>query len=88
MKRINKGFKFKKLTSCLSAIALATAAIGCAPDFDPFNLVDKPRILAVQADPPELKPGERAQLRALVYAPDQAEVSYHWQWCPFTTGPT
>lgn len=68
------------------ALALALGASGCGRDFEPFNLVNKLRVLAIQADPPAVAPGETAVLRALVYEPDGDEVSYRWSWCPLTTG--
>lgn len=71
------------------ALAVLTAVAfgaGCNEPFAPFNELDKLRVLAVQAEPPALGPGEVAQLEALVFEPDGDPISYRWSWCPFSTG--
>lgn len=67
------------------AVAVALTA-GCAEDFESFNVVSKLRVLAIQAEPPELLPGESTELSALVYEPDGDDISYSWSWCPLATG--
>jgi hypothetical protein len=65
-------------------LSLGVAA-GCKSSFDEYNLVAGPRVLAVRAEPPTLRPGDVATLDALVHAPNEA-VSYEWSWCPFRHG--
>jgi hypothetical protein len=64
----------------------AALAAGCGQDFAPFNELDKLRVLAVRAEPPELAPGDIAAIDALVFEPDGDEVAYAWTWCPFSLG--
>ncbi len=52
---------------------------GCAPDFEPYNVVSDFRLLALQADPPELLSGQSTMLRAFVTDPS---ATYAWSWCP------
>ncbi len=61
----------------LLAASLALAA--CSPDFDPASKVDRLRVLAIRADPPEIQPvpaagaaaaPDRAALTAFVLRPD------------------
>ncbi len=58
---------------------LVLLSIGCADDFDDFNLIGDFRLLAMQAEPPELREGETATLSALVSDPT---ADYQWSWCP------
>ncbi len=62
-------------TLALASAALALAA--CSPDFDPASKVDRLRVLAIQAEPPEIEPAgattvapDRATLRSLVLRAD------------------
>ncbi len=57
----------------LAALALSA----CSPDFDPASKVDRLRVLAIRADPPEIEPAsgaaaapDRAALTAFVLRPD------------------
>lgn len=61
-----------------AALALAS----CGPEFTPYWKVDKLRVLAIKADPVVAKHLEPVTLSALVYAPGDQEVEYHWSWCP------
>jgi hypothetical protein len=60
------------------------ATLACAPELgSPEWLVDRPRVLAVQAEPPEVKPGERAVYRVLAAGP-QGELdapALSWSAC-------
>ncbi|MCK9464175.1 MAG: hypothetical protein M0R80_31530 [Proteobacteria bacterium] len=67
-------------------LVAAAVAAGCGKEFAPFNELDKLRVLAVRAEPPEIAPGEAAAIDALVFEPDGDEVAYSWSWCPFTLG--
>lgn len=51
------------------AVAGAFLLAACGEDFAPYTLVDKLRVLGVRAEPPMLRPGERASLKALVVDP-------------------
>ena len=54
-------------------------------DLSPSWLVDRTRILAVRADPPEIAPGEVATFEALIPDPDGTEdLSRIWFACPPT----
>ncbi len=65
-----------------SILVLASLAVAaCTPDFDPASRVEKLRVLAVQAEPPEIAPApasgtpvapDRATLTSLVVRPDFA----------------
>ena len=44
------------------------------------------RVLAISAEPADLVLGETMVLEALVSAPDDSDVTYQWEWCPFTEG--
>jgi hypothetical protein len=57
----------------LLAVALVAAA-GCSPEFDPASRIEKLRVLAVQAEPPEIDPAETASLTSLVLRPDFASA--------------
>ncbi|MDB4944609.1 MAG: hypothetical protein JWP97_4143 [Labilithrix sp.] len=65
-------------------LALLAGAAACRPSLDEdLSHVDGPRILAVQSEPPEARPGERTTLRALYTdgraAPLAAPLS--WSFC-------
>lgn len=62
---------------------LALALAACRPDFGPSgSLVDRPRILAVRAEPPEAKPGQMVALEPLVVGPDGPEATpVEWALC-------
>ncbi len=68
----------------LGLVCLLVAA-GCDAGH-PYNTLDKTRLLAVRADLPEIAAGETATLDALVYSPDDVEITYAWSWCPWTMG--
>ncbi|MGA7742931.1 MAG: hypothetical protein WCE40_13925 [Polyangia bacterium] len=73
--------------------ALAGAALalfGCSSDFNTPTLLNKVRILAIQAEPPQPALGASTTLRALVYQPPSADAGvgvtgYSWSWCPLAT---
>jgi hypothetical protein len=54
---------------------------GCKPDFgNPSSLVTEHRILATKAEPPEVRPSERAKFTALVVGPDGTEAAPTIDW--------
>ncbi len=74
-------------------LAGTLALLGCGnSDFNRPDLLIQPRILAVQAEPPQPTVGTSTTLRALVYqppvtgdggaCPDAGATTYAWSWCP------
>jgi hypothetical protein len=72
-----------KTIPVLAATALALAA--CTPDFDPASRIDKLRVLAVRADPPEIAPAPSGGAAAV--APDRAAVTALVLRADFATDP-
>lgn len=72
----------------MAAAGLALVGVGCGPEFTPRALVDELRILAVQAEPPEVAPGEEVTYRALVVHPEGegALLVYGFVQCTPTLG--
>lgn len=77
----------------LLAITLASAAIACASDaadeLKPASYIDKLRILAIKAEPPEATPGQFISLSALIADPYAGirRVGFLWVMCdPSTEG--
>ncbi len=80
----------------LLAAALAPI-VGCQdPDFNRPELLERPRILAMQAEPPQPAFGAATTLRALIYEPPATTdastcegvppgPTYAWEWCPVPT---
>jgi hypothetical protein len=58
----------RRLTPLAAAVALAA----CSPEFDAASRIEKLRVLAIQAEPPEIDPGGAATLTSLVLRPDFA----------------
>jgi hypothetical protein len=70
-------------------VVLPLLLAGCGGDLPAASFIDKLRVLAVQANPPELGPGASTLLRALVVEPAQGSastISYHWLACAAPTG--
>lgn len=72
----------------LMGLALAWSA-ACSPiDFEEPWEVQKLRVLAVVAEPPELGPGETTEIRAFSASPrEDATFSWRWEVCLLTGGP-
>jgi hypothetical protein len=69
----------------LSAALLGSISAACADtgDDEPSpSQLDRLRVLAIAAEPPDLVPGESATLAALVFEPAATPVGYAWSWCP------
>ena len=70
-------------------LVVALVLLGCSNrHFNTPQLLDIPRVLALQAEPPQPKVGTPTTVQALVYIPagDLGEgASYSWKWCPFPT---
>jgi hypothetical protein len=67
------------------AVVLLVAA-GCGPSFDPPSYVKGLRVLAVEADPPELAPGEQTTLRLLI-TDGNDDATIEWATCTRPTYP-
>lgn len=74
----------------LAALVGVAAASGCAQEIEASPaLVDRPRVLAVVAEPPEVRPLESVELRAIVAAPEESqEASQVESWTFCTTART
>ena len=61
-------------------------AAACKPDFGtPASLVTERRILAIKAEPPEVRPAQTATFTALVVSPDGTDASPAIDWALCTT---
>ncbi|MBS2022952.1 MAG: hypothetical protein JST92_11110 [Deltaproteobacteria bacterium] len=68
----------------LACALLSCTLLACAPDLSPpATLVDHPRVLAVLAEPPEARPGDRAVFRVLLATPtgEESASSTAWSFC-------
>lgn len=66
----------------LTALVACASLCACGSPFAPPNLVDRPRVVAVLADPAVTFPGTEVSLRALLAgAPEGAERSLVWRVC-------
>ncbi|MEO7034301.1 MAG: hypothetical protein ABI548_10430 [Polyangiaceae bacterium] len=66
----------------LAPVALSVG--GCVPNFDDnLSTIEQPQVLAVQAEPAEVAPGESVQLNALVATPagNAAVATLTWGLC-------
>jgi hypothetical protein len=80
----------------LAAALLAALTLGGCPignnkfpkpaDLSPAWRIDKLRVLAVVADPPEVRPGETATFRALIVDPQGDRGATVWLACPSDGG--
>lgn len=68
-------------TKSLSAVLLCIAACIPDPGFDEAEIVKTPRVLAIVADPPAVRPGEDSLLRALVVDPADRPLTFRWSAC-------
>lgn len=63
-------------------LLLVLLASGCIePDFEPATRVSRPRVLAIVADSPELRPGDSARVHAVLGGADGAAVELRWSMC-------
>ena len=63
-------------------LASSLMLLACGEDFDPGSRVTDFRVLAVQADPTYVSPGETARFSVLSHRPSGEPVSYAWAVCP------
>lgn len=59
---------------------IAPALPACDDDLSPYNRLDKLRVLAIQGEPVDLRPGGAVTLTPLVYAPPGHGVTLRWSW--------
>ncbi len=62
------------------AISLGLCACVELPDFDAPSVIDRPRVLAVVAEPPEINPGEPVTMSVLVAGTD-GDYDVAWRAC-------
>jgi hypothetical protein len=72
-------------------LLFAVAASSCSPPFDPLSKLDSLRVLAMRADPPEVRPGGATLITALLHEPlGLGTAQRRWRAClletPFTRG--
>ena len=76
------------------ALALTASAVGCGADLPPASLIEKLRVLAVRAEPPEVAPGQKSMLDVLAVEPPVQQLdggppsplSYVWLACTIPPG--
>lgn len=65
--------------------ALATTLLlltACSNDFPAYSKLDRLRVLAVSADPPNPSTGQACRIEALTFAPDDQPIRFQWSLCP------
>src|SRR3954463_7730494 len=62
-------------------VVLALVAAGCGNDFDPASFVDKLRLLAVEAEPPDVAFGQMTTLTATAVNPVGSAPAITWDAC-------
>ncbi len=62
----------------LTPCAVFAALTGCIEDMEAISQVSKFRVLGIQADPPEIAPGESTQMRALFADPQELGITVMW----------
>jgi hypothetical protein len=68
-------------------LALLAGLAACDDGISSSSRLRRPRLLAVQAEPPNPAFGQPTRLRPLVYLPEGESVTYEWSWCPVPTSP-
>jgi hypothetical protein len=84
--------RWQKRSFALLVTAQGSLFCSCSGDLPAVSFVEKLRVLAVRAEPPEVAPGDSAVLDALVVEPAARpsidQVSYLWLACPALQGVT
>jgi hypothetical protein len=63
-------------------LLMAILSASCEQPIAPAYQLDRPRVLAIRAQPPELAPGGELTLDSLIYAPPGSPApTYEWSWC-------
>ncbi|MCU1283367.1 MAG: hypothetical protein JWM53_6913 [bacterium] len=71
----------RRLALFVALVAVIVAVGGCRNSFDPASSVDKLRLLAVKADPPEVAPGAATTLHAIWANPGGSAPAIRWDAC-------
>jgi len=71
--------------ACVLFPILLLGLLACDNEISSASRLRRPRLLAVQAEPPNPAFGQTTRLRPLVYLPPGESVSYEWSWCPVPT---
>src|SRR3954469_271713 len=73
-----------------AACVIASGCAGCDSGLDQrLAIIDRPRVLAVIADPPEARPGASVRYTAVVASPDgPVAASPRWAFCIAPKPPT
>src|SRR5664279_1549974 len=71
--------------ACALLVIFLTSLLACDNDISSSSQLRRPRLLAVQAEPPNPTFGQSTRLRPLVYLPPGEVVTYEWSWCPVPT---
>ncbi len=70
-----------KATTVFIAALTALVMSGCFGEMDPVSDISKFRVMGVQAEPPEVKPGEGTVLSVLYHDPADRKVTVVWFTC-------
>jgi hypothetical protein len=70
-----------KITTVFIATLTVLVISGCFGEMDPISYISKFRVMGVQAEPPEVKPGEGTVLSVLFHDPADREVTVVWLTC-------
>ena len=68
-------------------LVFLTSLVACDNEISSASRLRRPRLLAVQAEPPNPVFGQSTRLHPLVYLPPGEGVTYEWSWCPVPTTP-
>ncbi len=75
----DRAMRFPLIIVLILAPSVVFAVLtGCIEDMEAISQVSKFRVLGIQADPPELAPGESTQIRALFADPQERGVTVMW----------
>ncbi|MCB9535502.1 MAG: hypothetical protein H6704_04490 [Myxococcales bacterium] len=69
------------------ALTLAALAAGCGDDFASRSEILDYRVLGLEADPPEVGPGDSVRLTAHDLDPAGRPIEYAWTLCLYSVGP-
>ena len=69
----------------LLILTLLAGLSACDEDISSASRLRRPRLLAIQAEPPNPAFGQTTLLRPLVYVTPGEPLTYEWSWCPVPT---
>lgn len=76
----------KAHTVVLACLLYMVSACQMKEELEGYEILDRVRILALKSEPASLAAGDTATLSALVYDPEDLNMSYSWSWCPIRNG--